>query len=109
MPIETECAGCGKRYSLPEKFAGRKAQCKNCGAEMRIPQLPAAAEPEMDFDALAAAENSGTVDESEPAPVTSATLPPPPRPAATGTIFGQHKTAAPVEQPMRLGVRIDRS
>src|SRR5258706_4207304 len=94
MPIDTECAGCGKRYALPEKFAGRKARCKNCGAEMVIPQAQAVESPDVDYDAMAAMEGSGTVDESEPPVAAIAPPPPPPRTAATGTARSQPEGAA---------------
>ncbi len=37
MPIRMTCPGCGLKYDLPDKHAGKKARCKSCGAEMKIP------------------------------------------------------------------------
>lgn len=44
MPIELVCQ-CGKRFSVPDQFAGKKASCKACGAKLLIPSpaAPAAA------------------------------------------------------------------
>ncbi len=43
--IEFVCAGCGKAYSVRDDFAGRRAKCKACGADILVPQgstMPAA-------------------------------------------------------------------
>lgn len=42
MAIEFLCPTCQKHYALDERFAGSKAQCKQCGQIMRIPKLGAA-------------------------------------------------------------------
>jgi uncharacterized RDD family membrane protein YckC len=31
MPLDVACPSCQTRYSLPEKFAGKKLKCKSCG------------------------------------------------------------------------------
>jgi hypothetical protein len=37
MAIDFDCPACGKHYDLHASLAGRRARCKACGAEMRIP------------------------------------------------------------------------
>ena len=37
MTIEVSCPQCAKRYQVDDNFAGRKAKCKACGAQMTIP------------------------------------------------------------------------
>lgn len=43
--IRFACDGCGKRYRVPEKHAGRTTDCPGCGACMTVPEAepPAAA------------------------------------------------------------------
>jgi DNA-directed RNA polymerase subunit RPC12/RpoP len=80
MPIQVECTGCGKRYSVDEKYAGKKARCKNCGGQMVVPHPPpAAAESggtDVDYDAMAAM-GFGAAEDTGPIAVA-----PPPVPAA---------------------------
>ena len=40
--IQFTCAGCGRAFAVPEQFAGRKANCKNCGAPIVVPTAPGA-------------------------------------------------------------------
>jgi hypothetical protein len=37
MPIAVSCPGCARRYQLDATLAGRKARCKGCGREFRVP------------------------------------------------------------------------
>lgn len=37
MGIQVECLRCGKRYSAPDQWAGRRAKCPKCGAAIEIP------------------------------------------------------------------------
>jgi ubiquitin-protein ligase len=39
------CGGCGRSFSVPEAFAGRKATCKTCGAPVSVPAMPAPPAP----------------------------------------------------------------
>jgi ubiquitin-protein ligase len=32
------CTGCGRSFTVPDSFAGRKATCKNCGAPVTVPE-----------------------------------------------------------------------
>ena len=32
--IQFTCPGCGRAFAVPEQFAGRKANCKNCGGPL---------------------------------------------------------------------------
>lgn len=44
------CAGCGRSFSVPDAFAGRRATCKTCGGPVSVP----AAAPPTDPPAAAA-------------------------------------------------------
>lgn len=53
MSIQVKCAGCGRRLTVPDDAAGRKARCPKCGASNRVPAAPVAgappgSEPEVD-------------------------------------------------------------
>lgn len=75
MPIQFNCTGCGKRYSVGDQFAGKKANCKACGAQMNIPAgtpAPAAAAPASFEDAAAAAEEEYGPIAVAPPPVSAA-------------------------------------
>jgi hypothetical protein len=37
MLIEVSCPGCGKRYELDAKLAGKRARCRKCMREFRLP------------------------------------------------------------------------
>lgn len=41
--ISFVCAGCGRSFSVPEAFAGRRATCKTCGAPVSVPAVAAVA------------------------------------------------------------------
>ena len=41
MPIVFNCPGCGKRYSVEEKFAGKKVKCKECARAIAVPTAQA--------------------------------------------------------------------
>jgi ubiquitin-protein ligase len=43
--ITFACEGCGRSFTVPDAFAGRKANCKTCGASVSVPvaAAPAAA------------------------------------------------------------------
>ncbi len=53
MAIAFVCA-CGKKYSVPDTVAGKRTQCKSCGAAVTVPTLPVEADFETvdddDFD-----------------------------------------------------------
>src|SRR5438270_6520361 len=94
MPIDVVCPACGKRYAVAEKFAGKKARCKACGAAMVIPQLaapmavasaPAAFAADPDFEALAAMESSAGIDNDFAAPLSLSPAPVPAMPAAVSS------------------------
>jgi len=40
MPIEIQCDNCGARYTVNERFAGKKAKCRKCGSLMQVPGTP---------------------------------------------------------------------
>lgn len=37
MPVSFKCPGCGHRYNVPYRMAGRTAGCKDCGIKLVIP------------------------------------------------------------------------
>ena len=37
MPITFACEACGKSFTVPDNLAGKKGQCKQCGAKFAIP------------------------------------------------------------------------
>ncbi|MBV8780940.1 MAG: hypothetical protein JO353_06035 [Phycisphaerae bacterium] len=53
--IEFKCGSCGRDFSVPAAYAGRRAKCKTCGNDVTVPQLapleapatPAAATPRL--------------------------------------------------------------
>ena len=53
MPIPTRCPECGKTYRVPDKYAGRRLNCKQCAAVMSVgpgaagslPPVPKAGSP----------------------------------------------------------------
>lgn len=38
MTISTDCGHCGSHFSLPDKYAGRKARCTRCGEVFTVPE-----------------------------------------------------------------------
>lgn len=46
--ISFACGGCGRTFSVPDEFAGRRAKCKTCGGSVVVP--PAATAPAPAFD-----------------------------------------------------------
>jgi hypothetical protein len=39
MSIKVGCISCGKIYQVDDRFAGKKAKCKTCGATLEVPAL----------------------------------------------------------------------
>ena len=35
--IQFTCPGCGRAFAVPEQYAGRRANCKNCGGPIVVP------------------------------------------------------------------------
>ena len=35
--ISFTCTGCGRPFTVPQTFAGRRATCKTCGASVTVP------------------------------------------------------------------------
>src|SRR3954447_19897149 len=35
--ITFTCAGCGRSFTVPDQYAGRRAKCKGCGATVEVP------------------------------------------------------------------------
>ncbi len=42
MPISVVCPGCKARFSVSEKFAGKKGPCPKCKTVVTVPDAPAA-------------------------------------------------------------------
>lgn len=47
MTITVQCGSCRKRLAAPEKFAGRKVKCPQCGTILRIPEPEPAPVPQI--------------------------------------------------------------
>jgi HEAT repeat protein len=45
MIIVMSCPSCGKRYELDGKLGGKRARCRKCSLEFRIPSAPPGASP----------------------------------------------------------------
>ena len=41
--ITFTCTGCGRSFTVPEQYAGRRAKCKECGASVEVPAFAHAA------------------------------------------------------------------
>jgi hypothetical protein len=46
MTLTIQCGQCGKQFSAPEEWAGRRAKCPKCGGPMEIPGPAAKSEPD---------------------------------------------------------------
>ncbi|MDD5598940.1 MAG: hypothetical protein PHV82_13415 [Victivallaceae bacterium] len=40
MLIRFSCGNCGQRYKAEESFAGEKIECRKCGKDVPVPDLP---------------------------------------------------------------------
>ena len=38
--ITFACAHCGKSFAVPDSYAGKRARCKGCGQDVRVPETP---------------------------------------------------------------------
>ena len=69
MPINVLCEECLMEFAVPEKFAGKRVKCKECGGAVAVPK-PAAQEASAD-------EAEADLDEElEPSPVKRKSAPP---------------------------------
>lgn len=66
-----QCSLCGKKYKLPEKYAGRKLKCKDCGESLPVPQQQTS-----DTDAFISALDAVVEDEPNYQSVDVRRLPP---------------------------------
>lgn len=41
MPLKATCSSCGKTFGVPDRFAGKRFKCKNCGEPVKAPELEA--------------------------------------------------------------------
>ena len=83
MAFSVECSGCGKRYKIDDRAAGKRVRCKNCGATIEVPlPMPAPQGGDDDpFEALVAMEqNAAPLGGASPPPLP---LPPAARPASS--------------------------
>jgi len=87
MSINVQCPGCGKRYKVDDRFAGKKAKCQSCGGAIAVPApqpQPASDDP---FAAMDELEQTGT---ATPEPARGRAAPPPLTSAAprrAGTVY----------------------
>lgn len=82
MSITLECPGCGKRYEIDDRLAGKQAKCK-CGTAMRVPRknagsAGAAVEGLDDEDWVASAFSSPAPAGPTAAPPEATPIAPPP-------------------------------
>ncbi len=56
MSIHVQCGQCGKQYTAPDGWAGRRAKCPQCGAQVEIPTPISELEPASPVDDLLAQE-----------------------------------------------------
>ena len=71
MVHRIQCSFCGKKYKLPEKCAGRKVKCKECGEALPVPP-----EHTSETDAFISALDAVVDDESDYQPSQAHGLPP---------------------------------
>ena len=64
MPIAISCA-CGKKFSVAEEHAGKRAKCPSCAGALTIPALPPAPKKQKIEDLLKDALKQGTVPSRE--------------------------------------------
>ena len=108
MSINVQCPGCGKRYKVDERFAGKKAKCQSCGGAIAVPGAAAPKPPppppsDDPFAAMDELEQTGTA-AAEPTRVAAATPPaaaPPPRRA--GTVYNPALAQPTVVPPRSSG------
>jgi len=43
--IEFQCPNCSRAFTVPDTYAGKRARCKGCGNELRVPEPAVAAPP----------------------------------------------------------------
>ncbi|MHC4081872.1 MAG: hypothetical protein ACYS15_06390 [Planctomycetota bacterium] len=83
MTIEIICPSCGKRWEVPDKFAGKRAKCRMCSGPIPVPV------PEPDDEA--SKQEPFAVEPPEPAPTQEPT-----GAAVADTAYEQHSGAGPV-------------
>lgn len=60
--ITFTCTGCGRSFTVPEQYAGRRAKCKECGASVEVPAFAHAGvggSADLDSPSIVAATGSG--------------------------------------------------
>ena len=110
--ISFACDGCGRPFSVPSSFAGRKATCKACGKKVVVPAAAAIPDEQNtlspgDPSAAPRVVRTAVISEAQSSP-TSAGIEPPailqdePLPPAN------HPASAPKSPPAKLPVRVRR-
>ena len=99
--IEFACSGCGKPFSVPLSYAGRRATCKGCGAKVTVPGdrvMPASDPPVPD----------GANGKPHPAPTHGNWAPTPPVVIATPRTVASEAAVATSDpaQPTRRATQI---
>ena len=112
--ISFACDGCGRAFSVPANFAGRKASCKTCGTKVIVPSQvgavaatsPAAARSEPACPELACPELVEWVEGVERASVAKRQRKAAPRARHRGggrpPVAVQRAAAAPPEGPVAI-------
>jgi hypothetical protein len=87
MSINVQCPGCGKRYKVDDRFAGKKAKCQSCGGAIAVPAVaPKPAASDDPFAAMDELEQTGTAT-PEPARVSAAPQAATSAPRRSGTVY----------------------
>jgi hypothetical protein len=92
MSIEFTCSDCGKRYRVDDRFAGKSAVCKKCGATVVVPgikSVPAGGDAPPQprrAPSVAISENIPPQPRRAPAVPVTRDAPPQPRRAPSGAI-----------------------
>ena len=98
--ITFTCAGCGRSFTVPDAYAGRKARCKGCGAPVVVPEpLGVASASASPSTAAEAAVSAGTpADAAADAQDPGAALPTSPPPVAPKIPMRLRRLRADAEQ-----------
>src|SRR4051812_14967101 len=88
MPLQTQCPGCARKLSAPDRLAGRTVPCPKCGHQVRFP-APAPADEDAAAALLMQIER-----EPEPPPSPALARRAAPPPAAATPVFATKEPPA---------------
>src|SRR5437868_4269517 len=93
MAISFSCGTCGKPYKVDERFAGKKAKCRGCGAINKIPGNEPHARPGL-LEPLAPLDD-------DDAPASASPPPSNPTTASKSSTTNKASTPTPRAPPIR--------